>query len=77
LILSEFGEELFPNLKLNMSEKDAIRFCKDFSHDRDWCHKNGIDYRGLEEEKMFQKYVIEYKFNQRRMEIEQEIRISQ
>jgi hypothetical protein len=76
LLLSEFGEETFPNIKLNLSEKDAIKFCKDFSEDRNWCYRNGINYKVLKEEKTFQEYVIKFNFDKRRIEIEQEIRLS-
>ena len=45
LLLREFGPELFPNIKLKMGEQEAMKFCKDFAIDRQWCFDNGIDYR--------------------------------
>ena len=53
-----------------------MRFCKDFAIDRQWCFDNGIDYRQLEEEKIFQEHVMKYSFDKRRKDIEQELRIS-
>ena len=45
-----------------MTEQEAIKFCKDFAIDREWCFKNGIDYRQLDEEKIFQEYNIKFNF---------------
>jgi hypothetical protein len=39
--------------KNDAAEKDALRFCKDFAIERDWCFKHGIDYRELDDERKF------------------------
>jgi hypothetical protein len=32
-------------------ERDAYNFCKEFSQERLWCKRNGLEIKDLEEEK--------------------------
>ena len=42
-----------PELADHFSEREAIEFCKEYAEDRKWCHKNGLDFSVLDEEKTF------------------------
>ena len=52
--------------KYDIEEKKAIEFCKEFQKERKWCYEHGIDFRSLDEENTFQKYMKKFKFKNKK-----------
>ena len=71
--LEKFGSDLFPQSDNYEKEKLAINFCKDFAEERKWCYINQIDIRMLPEEIQFQQFVKDFKFAERKAQIQFEL----
>lgn len=52
--------------KNSLEEKEALKFCKIYSRERKWCQENDLDFRELEEEKLFQEYMEKFQFKAKR-----------
>eukprot|EP00356_Strombidium_inclinatum_P008030 CAMPEP_0170483716 /NCGR_PEP_ID=MMETSP0208-20121228/3341_1 /TAXON_ID=197538 /ORGANISM="Strombidium inclinatum, Strain S3" /LENGTH=192 /DNA_ID=CAMNT_0010756853 /DNA_START=5757 /DNA_END=6335 /DNA_ORIENTATION=- len=46
-----------------------MEFCKDYSQERRWCQKYGLNVRSLPEEQQFREYILEFNFKQRREQL--------
>ena len=61
-MVQEIGNE-FKELKDGKDkEREALKFCKEYAKEREWCYINDLDFRDLPEEKTFWGMIKEFNF---------------
>lgn len=66
LLIESLGSENVPNLHLQFEEFEAIKFCKSYVLERNWCKDHDLDLSELEDEKTFLGYLDTFHFRKRR-----------
>ena len=68
MIVSKFPGK-FKNFEKHLKENEVIKWCVEYRKQRDWMDLNNIDYFDIPEEKKFINYIKEYKFRQKKHEL--------
>jgi len=66
LLKDSLGAQNLPYMTYNIEEKKAIAFCKEYHHERKWCHKHQLDLNLVKEEEEFWKFMKKFEFMHKR-----------
>jgi hypothetical protein len=65
LLLKSLGSEFVRVFEMHKAEYEALKYCKEYSKERNWLFANNIDFRNIPDEQLYQRYLTDFKFRER------------